>query len=297
MELVEQVGVVPQRLTEDLLTKRRDVDLAPLELEVQGVEGLPYRFVLRAVELLHVGVHQRLVDADAALWVPAHGHGEDLLGERGHVLEDLPERLAGRPRQGLDELPALAVWYLHELLPVGGPEEADDQVQLLLRVVPRVQGLAHVHLGEDAADRPDVDGARVVGPGAQHLGRPVPPRADVLRHRAHPALVGEAHARQAEVADLQVAIAVDEQIARLQVPVDDLRRVHVLHAPQDLVQEELAVVVRERLGRPQRRGQVGLHQLRDDVDLLELRLLAGDEDVLDLHEVLVLQVPQDPKLP
>ena len=38
-----------------------------------------------------------------------------------------------------------------------------------------------------------------------------------------------------------------------------------LHPAEDLVQEELAVVVRQRLGALQDGGEVRLHQLRDDL--------------------------------
>lgn len=50
-----------------------------------------------------------------------------------------------------------------------------------------------------------------------------------------------------KVTHLQYAVAVDEQVARLDVPVEDARRVQILEAAQDLVQEHLDVVRREVL--------------------------------------------------
>jgi len=46
-------------------------------------------------------------------------------------------------------------------------------------------------------------------------------------------------ARQPKVADLEVAVGVQEQVGRLQVAVQHVRAVHVLQAPQQLVQEVL----------------------------------------------------------
>ena len=96
----------------------------------------------------------------------------------------------------------------------------------------------------DAPDGPDVDGLVVVLRLAEQLRRAVPARDDVLRELAR--VVVEAP-REAEVADGEVAVAVDEQVRRLEVPVEHGRAVDVLEPPQDLVEEVLVVLVRERL--------------------------------------------------
>jgi hypothetical protein len=62
-----------------------------------------------------------------------------------------------------------------------------------------------------AADGPDVDGGGVVGGVEQQLGRAVPPCDHVLRH--HVAL--RRRPRQPEVADLQIAVSVQQQVAGL----------------------------------------------------------------------------------
>ena len=104
------------------------------------------------------------------------------------------------------------------------------------------------------------------------LGREVPARRDVVRHGLDAArrLLVEVHARQPKVANLQVAVRVDEQIPRLQVAVRHRRRrrVQKFHAPQHLVDEELDVVVGEGLGRFDHGAQIRLHQIRDDALLL-----------------------------
>lgn len=62
-------------------------------------------------------------------------------------------------RPTLDELSTLLVGDLHELLGVGRAQEVDDHVQLVLSAAPGEERLSRLHLGQDAADRPNVDGA------------------------------------------------------------------------------------------------------------------------------------------
>ena len=97
---------------------------------------------------------------------------------------------------------------------------------------------------------------------AQHdLRRSVPPGSHILGHvprillRVH----GEA-ASQSEIADLELAVGVDEQVAGLQVTMQHVRRVDVLEAAQDLVDEGLEVGVGEGLARPNNGGQIALHE-------------------------------------
>lgn len=110
-----------------------------------------------------------------------------------------------------------------------------DEAHLVHVVAAGEEGLAVEELQEDAADGPDVDGGGVVRGVEQELGGAVPPRDHVLRH--HVAL--RRWARQPEVADLEVAVGVQQQVAGLQVPVDYVRRVDVLEPAQYLVQEVL----------------------------------------------------------
>jgi hypothetical protein len=120
-------------------------------------------------------------------------------------------------------------------------------------------------LHEDAADGPDVDGRRVVGGVEQQLGRAVPPRHHVLRH--HVAVGGRA--RQPEVADLEVAVGAEQQVAGLEVAVDHAGGVDVLEPAQDLVQEVLAVLLRQLLPGADDLVEVRLHELHADVHVVE----------------------------
>ena len=74
---------------------------------------------------------------------------------------------------------------------------------------------------------------------------------------------------EAKVADLEHAVGVDQKVSRLDVPMDDLGRVQVLNAPQNLVEEYFNVVLGQVLRRDDDLVQVGLHELSDHVDFLK----------------------------
>lgn len=146
-------------------------------------------------------------------------------GAARHGGEPHAELLLGVLRQGP-----------HVSAGVVAPEEPEAGVV-------RKQGLSGDHLAEDAAHGPHVDGLGVLGAVEQELRRPVPPRDDVLHHE-----VGLRRGpRQPEVPNLQVALGVQQHVARPQVPVQDVRRVHVLEPAEQLVHEVLhrPVVVKE----------------------------------------------------
>ena len=87
--------------------------------------------------------------------------------------------------------------------------------------------------------------------------------------------------RQAEIANLEDTVGVDEQVARLYVSVNDFCWMKIRDAAKDLVQEDLDVVRGEVLRWHDDLVKVRLHQLRDHVDLLEevqMRRLKRKED-------------------
>jgi hypothetical protein len=138
----------------------------------------------------------------------------------------------------------------------------------------------------------------------QHLGRTVPPGSNVVAHHGAVRVARIIHTRQAEIANLQtklvvhdnesranleIAVGVHKEIARFlrrtaemsnqqqrgeieadQVAVDDVRRVNVLQPTQHLVQEELAVLVRQVLRRANDAREIRLHQFRDHVAAHEI---------------------------
>mmetsp|Transcript_12796 Transcript_12796/g.37664 ORF Transcript_12796/g.37664 Transcript_12796/m.37664 type:complete len:272 (+) Transcript_12796:119-934(+) len=82
-------------------------------------------------------------------------------------------------------------------------------------------------------------------------------------------------ARDAKVRDLEVAVCVDQQVGRLDVSVDDARRVQRREAAQQLPREEARVLLREQLVRLDEVPQVGVVQLGDEVELAPGRRCAS----------------------
>jgi len=113
-------------------------------------------------------------------------------------------------------------------------------------IVSREVRLPEDELSEDAPDGPDVDGVRILVTCQHDFGGAVPSRHDVLRQQEGlvPRVVAAGvHApRQPEVAYLEVAVAVNEQVRRLEVAMEDVAGVDVLETAQHLVGEVLDVI-------------------------------------------------------
>lgn len=96
-----------------------------------------------------------------------------------------------------------------------GAQQLSDDGELMHMVLAREQGLAIEHLGENAARTPDVDLDIVFLPRQHDFGGSVVSCRDVAGH------LGVLDAGKAEVANLQIAVLVDKNVARLKVSVDD----------------------------------------------------------------------------
>ena len=97
---------------------------------------------------------------------------------------------------------------------------------------------------------------------AEHdLRRAIPSRGDILGHEPGILLgVDREASREAKVADLELAIRIDQQVARLEIAVQHVGRVDVLESAQDLVDEGLEVGVGEGLPGSDDSRQVAFHQ-------------------------------------
>jgi hypothetical protein len=86
------------------------------------------------------------------------------------------------------------------------------------------QWLALKHFCEDTSCTPDIDLYVVLLPCKHDLRRSVVSGRDVTRH------LGVLYTGETKVADLEIAVLIDEDVARLQVTVDDTSRVDVFQA-------------------------------------------------------------------
>lgn len=77
--------------------------------------------------------------------------------------------------------------------------------------------------------------------------RPVPSRGDVLREETGMVVLRIRHPGEAKVADFKVTRGVQKQITGLQISMQNVRRVDVLQAPKNLVQEVTYVIVTDGL--------------------------------------------------
>lgn len=96
-------------------------------------------------------------------------------------------------------------------------------------------------------------------------------------------------AAETEIAELYIALLVQQNIRRFEVPVDNVRRVHVIRRPENLVHEVLNVLVAELLLRVNDSVQVGFHEVSDDVDVSVSFRVLRFEDLKQANYVVVVE--------
>lgn len=168
---------------------------------------------------------------------------------------------------------------------VGGTENVEDLVQLVDIVATLKEWSSTEQLGENAADRPHVDSLGVALEAQHNFWCTVPPRSHVFRHVSSVLLgVNGETTRETEIANLELAVGVDEEVTGLQVAVKDIGGVDVLETAEDLVDERLEVCVGQRLARSDDGGKIALHELFVKVGLVEV-VGAGDIHVVEACDV------------
>mmetsp|Transcript_27500 Transcript_27500/g.81494 ORF Transcript_27500/g.81494 Transcript_27500/m.81494 type:complete len:332 (-) Transcript_27500:837-1832(-) len=147
--------------------------------------------------------------------------------------------------------------------------QVGDEAQLRHGVGAREERRLLQHLAEHAPQAPHVNG-RGVGAveAAAELGGAVPARRHVVRPSAR-SLTGRCEPRQTQVAQLELAVGVDEHVFGLDVPVQHAVRVHVRHAAQQLVHDDLVVAGCEVWVGAHDGVQVAVHELKHNVQVAE----------------------------
>ena len=118
------------------------------------------------------------------------------------------------------------------------------------------------------------------------------PGGHVLSEESSVIVLWVSHASQTKVTDLEITGGVQQQVARLQISVENIGGVDVLETTEDLVEEVADVVVTQPL-RLQQLVEVSLHQALDDVDVSQQVHGDGSQDVSDVYDVLVLESVQN----
>lgn len=122
----------------------------------------------------------------------------------------------------------------------GGAQELGNDGKLIDVVFAREQRLSLQHLGEDASSTPYIHLHIILLPREHNLRRAIVSRGHVSRH------LRILDAGQAKVADLEIAIFIDENIAWLEVTMDDPGGVNVFEAPLCLINSGDGGVVKHR---------------------------------------------------
>jgi hypothetical protein len=149
-----------------------------------------------------------------------------------------------------------------------------DDGKLVDVVLSWEQRLAFEHLSKDAACTPDVDLNIVFLPCKHNLRGAVVAGGNVAGH------LRILYTGQAEIADLQITVLVDENVAGLQVSVDDTSRVNIFQSTlstlvgdppcwifatyQNLVKEVLNELLLQRPG-GEETVEIGSEELSDEV--------------------------------
>ena len=257
-----------------------------LEVELDLAPGL----VLGIVPHQQVGVFQRFLHRDSLERVQRQHFFQEVESQRVGVGENFA---VGHLAHGR-ERPHVVLGSHRPDFREGGfvrsAENQQDLVELVDIVLAAEERFSPEKLGQDASCRPDVNGLGVVGEREHDLRRPVPSGGHVLGHKSSVLLgVFQKPAGQPEVADLELAVGVDEQVARLQVAVEHVGRVDVLEPTQHLVDEGLVVRVGQRLARPDDLVHVALHELLVEVYFVEVagERVGHDVQVVETGDVLV----------
>ena len=213
---------------------------------------------------------QRLLSSDALVRIEGQHPLEQIDRKRVDAREERSEVLRWLELQALEVVAGFVRAHFVDLFARRLAEEVGDQIKLMVHIVAGEQGLAPHQLREDAADRPDVDRGGVLGVvRADELRRAVPAGGHVVGPEDGVLLVWEVAAREPEVAYLEVAVRIEQHVARLEVAVENVRAVYVLQSRQELVDQPLPVgLVVLGFGADHVR-QVGVKQLENDIDVIE----------------------------
>lgn len=261
--------------------------LGRLEVVPGPVEGfVALRLHLLVVEALKVGVLEALLHSVALLRIEYQHLAQEIQSHRvGLGIKTSPALLVAL-RQLADVLSRKLVTDEGHVLVRRGTQDGDSSLDLVEVVVTREEGCAAKQLRENAANGPDVERVCVMTGVEDDLGRSVPPGDHVLRQRSGRLLIASS---ETEVADFKVTVLIQQQVARLQITMDDRRAVDVKAATQQLIHEILAMVVRQILSGVNYAMHISLHEIRNNVDVLITSRSRGFLHINKANDILMIE--------
>lgn len=126
--------------------------------------------------------------------------------------------------------------------------------------------LATQHLGENATHGPHINGLGILLECQHDLRRAVPTSGDVFGHETGVVLLRSRRTSQTKIANLEITVGVQKEVRRLEITVQNVGGVHSLEGAEGLVDEILAVVVREVL-RADNAMHIRLHEFLSVVNI------------------------------
>ena len=104
----------------------------------------------------------------------------------------------------------------------GSTQELSDDGELVDMILSREQRLALQHLGKDTPRTPDVNLDIIFLPCEHNLWGSVVSGGDVSGH------LWILNTGETEIADLEITVLIDEDVGRLEIPMDDTCRMDIL---------------------------------------------------------------------
>lgn len=236
------------------------------------------------MEILDVRVFERLLDGESIARVDAEELADQVDGFFAGAGEHLVEGLLLGDVDLAEDVPREVRFEGLDVFRRGLSREFEDFLDLVERAVAGEDRAVRDELAHDAADAPHVDGFGVLRGAEEDFRCAVPTRRHVFRADWVVFVVGDGDgARESEVRELHEALAVQQDVRRFQVAVDEFAGVDVLHRFQDLVHHVLLVDFFEDV-RADHRVQVRLHEIEHHVQVLVVLRL---DDVAQANDVLV----------
>ena len=265
------LAVIKFNLFEDQLFVLGNFQTKQFEVEIEVTDRGSRRFIILKMQPLHVGMSKRLVNRYPTSWVKR----EHFLDQVDSVLigrsEQLVEVFAARARKLAHECTIVIILDLVDKCCIRLPNQIGNHHHLFLLGLSGKERFSSNELSQNTTNTPYIDGSSVLAPGKNDFRCAVPSRGNIVCQacrRCHQSVdIGTC---QAKVTDFQIAVGVNQQISRLQITMQDSTGVNVFQTAKDLIEEKLYVLVAQNLVRLDNLGQIGLHEIRDDVKFCEL---------------------------
>lgn len=186
-----------------------------IDVEIDG--HLSRRVCAWIIQWRHVRVLQSFSDTNPFGGIKDEHLLQQINGKRMCLRVHTGEGYARSVWKGLDILAGL--WVVNELNVsfTHGAENVDYELELIEALSSWKYWLAAKKLSKDAANRPDIYGGSVIVAAEQQLRSPIPPGHDIFSHKLAFSVVC---ASQTKVADLQIAVCINQEVPWFQVSME-----------------------------------------------------------------------------